>query len=216
MVALERSTPLRGVILTDSCDDRFGVVARGDGLDALRHCDERVPSSAASMDDSAVVVVDPIAEEVLPEELPDILDRVQLWRVWRQVKQAETGWHPQLAAELVPSGTIDDQHGVRARGDLRADLLQGASSSRGYSPSAAPRRRRRCRHNCNADHAAPEAASRALPRRRSGCLAGRPWLHRPVHDADQVMAKITAERLVRPRQSGFVLMKRPPAPAPSV
>jgi hypothetical protein len=38
-----------------------------------------------------------------------------------------------------------------------------------------------------------------------------------VHDADQVMARITAERLVRHlKQSGFVMMKRPPATAPSV
>ena len=37
-----------------------------------------------------------------------------------------------------------------------------------------------------------------------------------VHHADDVMARITAERLVRHlEQSGFVLMKRPPSAAPS-
>lgn len=37
-----------------------------------------------------------------------------------------------------------------------------------------------------------------------------------VHDADDVMARITAERLVRHLDaSGFVLMKRPPAVAPT-
>jgi hypothetical protein len=38
-----------------------------------------------------------------------------------------------------------------------------------------------------------------------------------THDADLVMARITADRLVRHlEQSGFVLMKRPPAALPSV
>ena len=37
-----------------------------------------------------------------------------------------------------------------------------------------------------------------------------------VHTADDVMAHVTAERLVRHlQQSGYVLMKRPDAPAPS-
>jgi hypothetical protein len=37
-----------------------------------------------------------------------------------------------------------------------------------------------------------------------------------VHHADDIMAKITAERLVKHLEaSGFVLMKRPPADAPT-
>jgi hypothetical protein len=37
-----------------------------------------------------------------------------------------------------------------------------------------------------------------------------------VHHADDMMAKITAERLVKHLEaSGFVLMKRPPIPSPS-
>jgi hypothetical protein len=40
---------------------------------------------------------------------------------------------------------------------------------------------------------------------------------RRVHDADDVMARITAERLVAHlARSGFVLMKKPPAAVPSV
>jgi hypothetical protein len=36
---------------------------------------------------------------------------------------------------------------------------------------------------------------------------------RRVHDADQAMARITADRLVRHlEQSGFVVMKKPPVP----
>ena len=39
---------------------------------------------------------------------------------------------------------------------------------------------------------------------------------RRMHHADDVMARITAERLVRhPERSGYVLMKRPDAVAPS-
>ena len=38
-----------------------------------------------------------------------------------------------------------------------------------------------------------------------------------VHDADDVMARVTAERIVRHLEaSGFVLMKRPPTPDPTV
>ncbi len=37
-----------------------------------------------------------------------------------------------------------------------------------------------------------------------------------VHQADDFMARITAQRLVEHlERSGFVLMKKPPAPAPS-
>jgi hypothetical protein len=37
-----------------------------------------------------------------------------------------------------------------------------------------------------------------------------------VHHADDIMAKITADRLVKHlEESGFVLMKRPPATAPT-
>ena len=40
---------------------------------------------------------------------------------------------------------------------------------------------------------------------------------RRAHHADDVMARITAERLVEHlERSGFVLMRRPPAGAPSV
>ena len=36
-----------------------------------------------------------------------------------------------------------------------------------------------------------------------------------VHQADDIMARIAAERLIRhPEWSGFVVMKRPPAPSP--
>ena len=38
-----------------------------------------------------------------------------------------------------------------------------------------------------------------------------------VRDADEAMARITADRLVRHlEQSGFVLMRRPPGAAPAV
>ena len=38
-----------------------------------------------------------------------------------------------------------------------------------------------------------------------------------VHQADDFMARITAQRLVEHlERSGFVLMKKPPTPAPSV
>jgi hypothetical protein len=59
---------------------------------------------------------------VLAEELPDILDRVQLGRIGRQRQQAEVVGHLQLAARLVPAGAVERDDGVRARRDLAADL----------------------------------------------------------------------------------------------
>ncbi len=40
--------------------------------------------------------------------------------------------------------------------------------------------------------------------------------HKRVRNADEIMAEIVAERLVEPLQrSGFVVMKKPPAPGAS-
>lgn len=48
------------------------------------------------------------------------------------------------------------------------------------------------------------------------CFALRYEGRKRVHHADEVMARITAERLVRHlERSGYVLMKRPDAPAPT-
>jgi hypothetical protein len=80
---------------------------------------ECIPCCAAGVDDC---VVDAIAEEVLPQELPDVLDRIEFWRIGRQVQQADVVGYAQCASQLMPSGTIEQHDGVRARCDVGADL----------------------------------------------------------------------------------------------
>jgi hypothetical protein len=61
---------------------------------------------------------------VLAQELPDVLDGVQLGRIGRQLEQTDIAWDPQPFASLVPSGSIEEQHGVTALRHLVADLLE--------------------------------------------------------------------------------------------
>jgi hypothetical protein len=65
------------LIPADSCADRFGVVAHGDGSDPLGCGDKFVPRDTTRIDDSFVCLENAIAEFVLPEEFPDVLDGVQ-------------------------------------------------------------------------------------------------------------------------------------------
>jgi hypothetical protein len=61
---------------------------------------------------------------VLAQELPDVLDGVQLGRIGRQLEQTDIAWDAQLFASLVPSGSIKEQDGVTALRHLGADLLE--------------------------------------------------------------------------------------------
>ncbi|GAN75774.1 hypothetical protein Apmu_0808_02 [Acidiphilium multivorum AIU301] len=63
-----------------------------------------------------------MAEEVAAQKLPDVFDRVELWRIGWQRQQADIVWHWQTFAGLMPAGTVEHQHGVRARRNLRADF----------------------------------------------------------------------------------------------
>jgi hypothetical protein len=61
---------------------------------------------------------------VLAQELPDVLDGVQLGRIGRQLEQTDIAWDAQLFARLMPSGSIEEQDGVTALRHLAADLLE--------------------------------------------------------------------------------------------
>ena len=69
--------PRAALIPIDSCADRFDIVAHGDGSYPLGCGDESVPRDATGIDDSVVCLEDAIAEFVLSEEFPDVLDGVQ-------------------------------------------------------------------------------------------------------------------------------------------
>ena len=80
--------------------------------------------AAQGVDDGVVAVVDAIAEKVLPEELPDVLHRVEFRRIGRQVQQADVVREVPLPAEPMPPDAIQQQDGMRASRDMAADLNQ--------------------------------------------------------------------------------------------
>ena len=67
-------------------------------MDAAWFGGECIPSIAAGIDDGVVAVEDTIAELVLAQVLPDILDRIEFGRIGRQLEQADVVRHLELAA----------------------------------------------------------------------------------------------------------------------
>ena len=54
-------------------------------MDAAWFGSECIPGVAAGIDDSVVAIEDTIAELVLAQILPDVLDRIELGRIGRQL-----------------------------------------------------------------------------------------------------------------------------------
>ena len=96
-------------------------VAQSDGHDAPGLFGQAVPVVAAVIDDVVVVAEDSVGEPVVPHELPDVLHDVELGAFRRQWQQGDVVRHDDVAGEM-PPGLIEQQHGVLARGDHRADL----------------------------------------------------------------------------------------------
>ena len=65
-----------------------------------------------------------MAEVVLAQELPDVLDRIEFRTVGRQMQQADVVRHLQLIPWLVPAGAIEHDHRVVTVGDVPADFAQ--------------------------------------------------------------------------------------------
>ena len=57
------------------------------------------------------------AEPIGPHVLPDVLDRIELWRPRRQQDWRDVGRHHELAG-CVPCRAIHDEDGMRAIGDI--------------------------------------------------------------------------------------------------
>ena len=85
--------------------------------------DEAVPGVAAVIDDVVVVMEHTIGEPVVAHELPDILHHVQFRAFRRQRQQRDVFRHGEVAGH-VPARLIEQQHGVPAGLDHRADLGQ--------------------------------------------------------------------------------------------
>ena len=80
------------VILSAMCFDRYGPLSGGDGAYAIWPCHWGVASCATRIDYGMVVGIDLVAEVVLTQKLPDVVDRVQRGRIGWQVEQTDVGW----------------------------------------------------------------------------------------------------------------------------
>src|SRR4051794_4624727 len=67
---------------------------------------------------------DAVREPVLAHELPDVLDRVQLRALGRQRHEGDV-WRDDQALREVPSGLVEEKHGVGSWRDRPCDLGKG-------------------------------------------------------------------------------------------
>lgn len=91
--------------------------------DAPRLIDEFVPGVAAMVDDVVVGSEDAVGEPVFPHELPDVFDRVELRRFWRQRHESDVVGDVEFVGEM-PSRLIEQQHGVSAWRHGFGDFLE--------------------------------------------------------------------------------------------
>jgi hypothetical protein len=98
-------------------------LAQSDGHDAPRLIDQTVPGEAAVVEDVGVGFEDPVGQPVVAHELRNILDRVEFGTFGRQRQEGDIGRNDERAGAM-PSGLIEQQHGVRARGDGDGDFRQ--------------------------------------------------------------------------------------------
>ena len=70
-----------------------------------------------------VVSEDAVGEPVLAHELPDVLDRVELWRAGRERQQCDVRGDLEPGGH-VPSGLVEHDDSMGAGSDRSADLLE--------------------------------------------------------------------------------------------
>jgi hypothetical protein len=96
-------------------------LAQSEGHDAPRLIDQLVPSLAAVVDEIVVGFEDAVGEPVIAQELPNVLDRVELGRLRRQRQDGYVDGNNQ-SRRHVPTGLIDQENGVTTRCDSLGDL----------------------------------------------------------------------------------------------
>jgi hypothetical protein len=96
-------------------------LAQSDGHDLPGLIDELVPCLTAVVDEIVVRFEDAVGEPVLADELPDIFHRVEFGAFRRQRDEGDVRWHDE-SRRHVPSGLIDQEHGVSTRRDGLGDL----------------------------------------------------------------------------------------------
>src|SRR3954471_4463480 len=75
---------------------------------------ELVPGCTAVVEEVVVGREDAVREAVLAHELPDVLDRVQLGALGRQRHEGDV-WRDDQALREMPSGLVEEKHGVGSR-----------------------------------------------------------------------------------------------------
>jgi hypothetical protein len=80
-------------------------------------------SPAMALDDVLVIIIDGDGELVLSQVFPDVLHRIELWRVGRQRQKGDVVWGLKTCSGVV-SSTVEGQDGVRSTCDLFANLGQ--------------------------------------------------------------------------------------------
>jgi hypothetical protein len=98
-------------------------VAECDRLDGSLVVGEEIPGLTAFVEDVLVVIIDGDGELILAQVLPDVLHRIEFWRVGRQGQKADVVWRLEAGGGVV-SGAVEDEDGVRPGCDLFADFSQ--------------------------------------------------------------------------------------------
>src|SRR6201990_2011011 len=65
------------------------------------------------VDEIVVGFEDAVGEPVVAHELPDVLDRVELWALRRQQNDGDVGRHEEARGQ-VPAGLVDQEDGMCA------------------------------------------------------------------------------------------------------
>jgi hypothetical protein len=108
-------------------------LAHSDGHDAPWLVDEFVPGVTAVVDDVVVGFEDAVGQPVVAHELPDILDRIELWRPGRQRQQGDVVGDDEPVGH-VPAGLIEHDQSMCARINRLGDLIEMELHGPGVAP----------------------------------------------------------------------------------
>src|SRR4051794_14287794 len=118
------------LIPTALIGDQFRPLAAGDRGEPVGRRRQPVPGVAAGRDNGLVVRPDAMAQFVLSQVLPHVLDRVQLGAVARQRQEGDVPGDGE-AVGRVPARPVEHDHAVRPGRDVAADLGQVQAGGRG-------------------------------------------------------------------------------------
>jgi len=101
----------------------MGPFSDADGFDCFGARDEISPSLASGVDDGVVVFEDVVGEPVRPQILPDVFHRVEFGSARGKQDRGDVGGYGEVGRR-VPTGTVEDQDGMRACSDVTGYLVE--------------------------------------------------------------------------------------------